>query len=90
MCIRDSRGIVAGRYKLIKNIETPSLSIIKELKKPHLIKQDSKIYPAIDASEDVAQDIKRLLRIGLISEKNNKEERWEEVLPIYPNSPVKD
>ncbi len=83
------RGIVAGRYKLIKNPENPGMSIIKELEEPHLIDPNTKIYPALDASEDVSQDIERLLKIGLDAYKRNKKGTWKEVLPIYPTSPVK-
>ena len=84
------RGIIAGRYKLIKNIEKPGMIISKELEKPHLIDPKTKLYPAIDASEDVSEDIERLLKIGVDSyKKKNNKSNWKEVLPIYPTSPVK-
>ncbi len=83
------RGIVAGKYKLIKNIEKPNMSIIKELKEPHLINPHAEIYPSINASEDVEKDIERLLKIGIDFHINSKAGYWNEVLPIYPTSPVR-
>ncbi len=84
------RGVVAGKYQLIKHTEKPDMSIIKELKEPHLIKPSEEIYPTLDASEDVAQDIKRLLKICLDSYMNNKEGSWTTILPIYPTSPIRN
>ena len=83
------RGIVAGKYKLMKNIEKKGILKIEELEKPHLIDQKTKMYPVVDASEDVSEDIERLLKIGLESYKNKNKNNWNEVLPIYPTSPVK-
>ena len=83
------RGIVAGKYKLIKNIKNKGIIQIEELEKPHLIDQKTKIYPVVDASEDVSEDIERLLKISLESYKNKNKNNWNEVLPIYPTSPVK-
>ena len=83
------RGIVAGKYKLMKNIEKKGIIKIEELEKPHLIDQKTKIYPVVDASEDVSEDIERLLKIGIDSYKKKNKNNWNEVLPIYPTSPVK-
>ncbi len=83
------RGIVAGKYKLIKNIEKKGTIKIEELEKPHLIDEKTKIYPALDASEDVSKDIERLLEIGVDLYTQTNKSNWSEVLPIYPTSPVK-
>ena len=83
------RGIIAGKYKLIKNIEKKGIITIEELEKPHLIDQKTKMYPVVDASEDVSEDIERLLQIGVDSYNKNNKTNWKEVLPIYPTSPVK-
>ena len=47
------------------------------------------MYPVLDASEDVSEDIETLLKIGLDSYKDKSKNNWNEVLPIYPTSPVK-
>ena len=46
------------------------------------------IQPSFNVKEDVSKDIKRLLYISLSHYKSNITKKWEEVLPIYPTSPI--
>ncbi|AAP99208.1 MULTISPECIES: tRNA (adenosine(37)-N6)-threonylcarbamoyltransferase complex dimerization subunit type 1 TsaB [Prochlorococcus] len=82
------RGTVAGKYEVIKSDENINNIKIKELKSPYLLSKEMEVTPAINASENVQIDIKTLLRISLDSYKNNIKSNWEEILPIYPTSPV--
>ncbi|KGG16798.1 MULTISPECIES: tRNA (adenosine(37)-N6)-threonylcarbamoyltransferase complex dimerization subunit type 1 TsaB [unclassified Prochlorococcus] len=82
------RGVVAGKYILIKNNNDPEDVNIEEVEKPHLIKDNTKISPSIEAKEDIGKDIKNLIKLSLKSHEENKESKWNNVLPIYPTSPV--
>ena len=79
------RGTIGGQYKIIKKSSTNE---IEELKIPHLIKKEEINNPQIQAVDDVGNDIKRLLKICEIRHKMKQESLWENVLPIYPTSPV--
>ncbi len=81
------RGIIAGQYQISKNQEASSIEIV-ELKKPYLLKKDEKVEPALDAIEDVSQDIKILINMCLKFHLENKNSHSNLVLPIYPTSPV--
>ena len=55
------RGTVAGQYQIIQNSKSIE---IKELTRPMLLKENQKIDPALNAIDDVNQDIKILLDIS--------------------------
>ena len=82
------RGIVAGQYKVIsperKYIE------IKELKYPHLLPLDSKVSPSFEISENVEKDLKRLLNISFNLYQEKKKGAWQDIVPIYPTSPIRN
>jgi len=59
-----------------------------ELKSPQLLPKDFQISPAIEAREDILLDTIELLKISISAEKNNKESDWNQILPIYPLSPI--
>ena len=82
------RGKIGGKYQ-IKNITRPdNQDNFIEIEKPHLIKRDRDVNPAIDAKEDVSRDVIELLNISKIRHKENKNNSWVDVLPIYPTSPI--
>jgi len=82
------RGTVAGQYKLQKsNLAFPKPEIT-ELTRPHLITKNEKIYPAINASNDIESDIIELLELSYLKKLKGIKNRWETVLPIYPTSPI--
>ncbi len=84
----ERRGIVAGKYQLIKKQSNEDINNIQEIMKPHLINSNTKIFPSINAIEDVNEDTKRLLKIALKAYQNNENGEWEKVLPLYPTTPV--
>ena len=76
------RGTVAGRYRV-------SDGRVEELDMPHLIPRDrdlgSRILPAVD---DVGVDVLRLLELLHEAVRCGVPCPWQEVLPVYPTSPV--
>ncbi len=84
------RGVIAGKYELLQNNNDPNKIKIKELKAPYLLPSKTTVTPAIEFSEDVSKDIKMLLNISLESHLHKKKSLWQDVLPIYPTSPVND
>ena len=82
------RGTIGGQYQVKQLSNMPNKFIIKELKKPHLIKNKLKDCSILIANEDVKSDINHLLEICQIRHSKNHESRWEEILPIYPTSPI--
>ncbi len=82
------RGIVAGQYKILQDKDESLNLEVEELKIPHLIPSTQKISPAFDISENIKQDINELLRISLNYYNKNQGGEWEDILPIYPTSPI--
>ena len=84
------RGLVAGKY-LIKQHDVSTLrnqNEVLEIEAPHLLPLGSTVKPAIEATEDLHSDVIRLLNISAASHHLKKKADWNEVLPIYPTSPV--
>ena len=75
------RGTVAGNYR----VEADS---VRELAAPHLLKPEQKVAPALEASDDVATDVERLLTLLKAMHAAGEALPWQGVLPIYPTSPV--
>lgn len=82
------RGIVGGQYLIQRKALIPYFNEVLELKSPQLLPKDFQISPAIEAREDILLDTIELLKISISAEKNNKESDWNQILPIYPLSPI--
>jgi len=82
------RGIVAGKYQLIKIHKDSNFCEFKELTTPLLVKNEEVINPSINASENIEKDIISLLQFSEHRHKFKVNSNWEETLPIYPTSPV--
>ena len=75
------RGVVAGRYSVAGDTVT-------EIEVPHLLEEGRVVTPARSAELDVEADV-----VSLMTQLQHSLERrdrlpWQEVLPIYPTSPV--
>ncbi len=81
------RGTVAGRYCLESKLDE-NCKTVHELESPHLLKKNRRVYPAINAEDDVIKDVSYLLEKCLFLYKQKKQSLWNNVLPIYPTSPV--
>ena len=82
------RGIIAGKYLIRKSSNTNDFEIGQELEGPRLISSTFNLNPSINTSDDVRSDVLQLIRISLISEQENDQKCWKDVIPIYPTSPV--
>jgi len=81
------RGIIGGQYQIVESQEKTKIQTI-EIQKPLLLKNPQKLKPALNAIDDVSQDIKQLIKNCLDSFKEKKISRWQKIIPIYPTSPV--
>ena len=82
------RGIIAGKYHLIKIHEESNFHEFKELIAPKLIKNEKEINPSIKASNNIEKDIISLIEFSQYCENININSNWGETLPIYPTSPI--
>ncbi|WP_269622219.1 tRNA (adenosine(37)-N6)-threonylcarbamoyltransferase complex dimerization subunit type 1 TsaB [Prochlorococcus marinus] len=82
------RGIIGGKYQPSKSEEKSKNDQFIELISPSLLSSKLNPKPAISASEDIAIDIITLLNISLNAYNNKRVSKWQNVLPIYPTSPI--
>ncbi|MGB1416650.1 MAG: tRNA (adenosine(37)-N6)-threonylcarbamoyltransferase complex dimerization subunit type 1 TsaB [Synechococcus sp.] len=75
------RGTVAGQYQAADDG-------MVELQAPHLLPPEQHVAPALDASDDVAPDVERLLMLLQSMHAAGQPMPWQGVLPLYPTSPV--
>ncbi|BEV35233.1 tRNA (adenosine(37)-N6)-threonylcarbamoyltransferase complex dimerization subunit type 1 TsaB [Synechococcus sp. M16CYN] len=75
------RGLVAGFYAFDEDD-------VEEIEAPHLVIEGRRISPVVQAAEDVAADVFRLLELLRQSQTRGQILTWSSVLPIYPFSPV--
>ncbi len=86
--ILPRRGIVAGKYQLIKIHKKSNFHEFSELVTPQLIKNENAIKPAIQASNNIEKDIISLINFSQFCQNSKINSNWEKTLPIYPTSPI--
>lgn len=82
------RGIVAGKYQLIKIHKESNFYEFRELITPQLIKDDKAINPSIKASNNIEKDIISLINFSQFCQNSKINSNWKKTLPIYPTSPI--
>ena len=82
------RGIIAGKYKLIKIHKDSDFHEFSEIISPQLISNDEEINPSIKASNNIEKDIISLINFSEYCQKSNLHSNWRTILPIYPTSPI--
>ncbi len=82
------RGIIAGKYKLIKIHQESDFHEFSEIISPQLISNDKEINPSIKASNNIEKDIISLINFSEYWQKSNFHSNWRTILPIYPTSPI--
>ena len=86
--ILPRRGIVAGKYQLIKIHQESDFHEFSEIIPPHLIRNEKEINPSIKASEDIEKDIIYLIHFSQHYQDLKVHSNWVKALPIYPTSPI--
>ncbi len=84
------RGIIAGKYQLIKIHKESNFHEFSELIVPHLVKNEKKIHPSINSSNNIEKDIIALIHFSEYLQNLNIDSNWVKALPIYPTSPVEN
>ena len=86
--ILPRRGIVAGRYQLVKVHKHSNFHEFNELTSPQLISDNRIINPSLEASDDIEKDIISLINFSQYYQNSKVESNWKKALPIYPTSPI--
>jgi len=82
------RGYIAGKFMIDINSYKNDFFEIKELIKPRLYKDIDNINIYYEVDYDTKDDLKELLRLSLENHHDSVFPSWEDVLPIYPISPI--
>ena len=82
------RGILAGKYQLIKIHQESNFHEFREIISPQLISNKNLIKPSIKASKNIEKDIISLIKFSQYCQNSKVNSNWEKALPIYPTSPI--
>ena len=86
--ILPRRGIIAGKYKLIKIHQESDFYEFSEIISPQLISNEEEINPSIKASNNIEKDIISLIHFSEYCQNSKVNSHWGKTLPIYPTSPI--
>jgi len=86
--ILPRRGIVAGKYQLIKIHQESNFHEFSEIISPQLISNEKLINPSIKATNNIEKDIISLINFSQYCQNSKIESSWQKTLPIYPTSPI--
>ena len=92
--MRAGIPLVSGTWQnqseyLIKRKNPESSYIhIEEIEPPKIIKNNKELNPSYPVIEDISKDIKILTEISFDNYMQDNLTQWEDVLPIYPTSPI--
>ena len=86
--ILPRRGILAGKYQLIKIHQESNFHEFHEVISPHLICNKKLIKPSIKASNNIEKDIISLINFSQYCQNSKVHSNWRKALPIYPTSPT--
>ncbi len=86
--ILPRRGVIAGRYELVKLHKESNYYEFNEINSPQLIRNEELIKPSIKASNNVEKDIVSLINFSQYCQNLKVQSNWQKTLPIYPTSPI--
>ena len=86
--ILPRRGIIAGKYQLIKIHKESNFYEFSELISPKLIRNEKEINPSINVSNNIEVDIISLINFSQYCHNRRINSNWVKALPIYPTSPI--
>ncbi len=81
------KGFIAGKYEIYRNEEENSDLCVREVILPKVIKELESKELFFEANYDDEKDLKELLDLSN-KKLNANVNSWEEVLPLYPISPI--
>ncbi|WP_269604237.1 tRNA (adenosine(37)-N6)-threonylcarbamoyltransferase complex dimerization subunit type 1 TsaB [Prochlorococcus marinus] len=82
------RGIVAGKYQLVKIHQESNFHEFSEIISPTLISNEKLINPSFKASNNIEKDIISLINFSQYCQRSKIQSSWQKTLPIYPTSPI--
>ncbi len=82
------RGIVAGKYQLVKINQSSNAHEFSEIISPKLISNEKLINPSIKATNNIEKDIISLINFSEYCQNSKVQSKWQKTLPIYPTSPI--
>ncbi len=82
------RGLIGGLYQINHEDSVAYCNKVSEIKPPHLLKEDISLEQAINYEENISLDILELLKVSFSANQIQKNNSRDEVLPIYPTSPI--
>jgi len=86
--ILPRRGIIAGKYQLIKIHKESNFHEFREIIYPQLISNEKEINPSIKASNNIEKDTISLIHFSQYCQNSKLNSHWGKTLPIYPTSPI--
>ena len=86
--ILPRRGIVAGKYQLVKIHQELDFYEFNEIISPQLIGNEQIINPSVKASNNIEKDIISLINFSHYYHNSKVQSNWQKTLPIYPTSPI--
>jgi len=86
--ILPRRGIIAGKYQLIKIHKESNFHEFNEIIYPQLISDEKELNTSIKASNNIEKDIISLLNFSQYCQNSKVNTYWGKTLPIYPTSPI--
>ena len=86
--ILPRRGVIAGKYQLIKIDKESNYHEFREIISPQLIINEKEINPSIKASNNIEKDIISLVDFSQYCQNLKVNSHWCKTLPIYPISPI--
>ena len=86
--ILPRRGVIAGKYQLIKIHKKSKFYVFSEIVTPQLIRNEKEIKPSMKASNDIEKDVITLINFSQYCQNKKVYSNWEQTLPIYPTSPI--
>jgi len=82
------KGIIAGKYEICHPEKNPSDLVICEIELPKVIKELDNKELFFEAIYDDKEDLKELLDLSNKNLLNTNIDSWQQVLPLYPISPI--
>tara|TARA_Y100001968_G_C19108358_1_gene595992 strand:- start:15 stop:704 length:690 start_codon:yes stop_codon:yes gene_type:complete len=82
------RGLIGGLYQIKGKSSIAYCDQVIEIQPPHLLEKQINLDHAIHYREDIKMDIIELLKFSNSANQMQKSSNWEEILPIYPTSPI--